>query len=71
MKVSKVFKIKERAKIEAIFQAFDLTNRVNVGNNYQGNPQSPGFGQATGTIAPNGVIVPRAFTGEFGVKFSF
>lgn len=68
---SKEFRFHERYKVELLFQAFDLTNRANFGGDYTGNIRSGNFGKPTGFITPNGVIVPRSFSGEFGAKFSF
>jgi Carboxypeptidase regulatory-like domain/TonB dependent receptor len=70
-RVSKQLKFGERAKLDLIFQAFDLTNRANFGATFQGNIKSPVFGQPNGFITPAGVIVPRSFSGEFGARFSF
>ena len=68
---SKSFKIKERTKIDFIFQAFDLTNRANFGSNYQGNIKSGQFQQPLGFITPSGVIVAHSFSGEAGFHLSF
>jgi hypothetical protein len=70
-RVSRMFKFGERAKLELIFQAFDITNRANFGASYQGNIRSTIFQQPTNFITANGVIVPRSFSGEFGARFSF
>ncbi len=68
---AKQFKIKERSNVEVFFQAFDLTDRANFGNNFNGNIQSGQFRQPVGFITPSGVIVPRSFSGEFGATFRF
>jgi hypothetical protein len=65
------FKIKDRAKLELFFQAFDLTNRANFGTSYGGNIRTSTFEQPTGFITASGVIVPKSFAGEFGARFSF
>ncbi|HYM06187.1 MAG TPA: carboxypeptidase regulatory-like domain-containing protein [Terriglobales bacterium] len=70
-RVSKTVKLGERARLELIFQAFDLTNRANFGNNYVGNIRSSQFMQPNGFITPSGVIVPRSFSGEIGAQFRF
>jgi len=70
-RMSKDIKFGERAKLKLIFQAFDLTNRANFGNNFDSNIRSGTFGKPTGFITPNGVIVPRSFSGEFGAQFTF
>jgi hypothetical protein len=70
-RVSRTFKFGEKARLELIFQAFDLTNRANFGGNYQGNIRSATFMQPTNFITGSGVIVPKSFSGEFGARFSF
>jgi carboxypeptidase family protein/TonB-dependent receptor-like protein len=70
-RLSKDIKFSERATLKLIFQAFDLTNRANFGNNFNGNINSPNFGKPLGFIAPSGVFVPRSFSGEFGAQFIF
>jgi hypothetical protein len=71
MRIGKIFKIYERAKIEVFFQAFDMTNRANFGTSYGGNIRTSTFQQPTGFITASGVIVPKSFAGEFGARFSF
>ena len=51
-RLSKVFKIGERNSIEAQFEVYNLTNKLNTGTNFQGNVQSPLFQQATGQATP-------------------
>src|SRR5262245_11699359 len=70
-RLSKDIKFSERAKMKLIFQAFDLTNRANFGNNFDGNIRSTTFGKPIDVITPSGVIVPRSFSGEFGAQFIF
>lgn len=67
----KIFNIKERAKLEVFFQAFDLTNRANFGTSYGGNIRTSTFQQPTGFITASNAVVPFSFTGEFGARFSF
>lgn len=68
---SKQLKFRERMVVDLFFQAFDLTDRANFGNTFSGNIRSGSFRQPTGFITPNGVIVPRSFSGEFGTTFRF
>jgi hypothetical protein len=68
---SKEIKFSESAKLKLIFQAFDLTNRANFGANFDGNIRSTTFGKPLDFITPNGVVVPRSFSGEFGAQFIF
>ncbi len=70
-RISKNFRIKERYTITALFQMFDLTNRANYGNNFSGDVRLSTYQQPVGFITPAGVIVPHAFSGELGVKFTF
>jgi hypothetical protein len=70
-RVSKTLKFGEKARLELIFQAFDLTNRANFGGTYGTSIRAANFMQPTGFVTPGGVIVPHSFSGEFGAKFSF
>jgi hypothetical protein len=70
-RLSKDIKFSESVKLKLIFQAFDLTNRANFGNAFNGNIRSTTFGKPTGFITPSGVFVPRSFSGEFGAQFIF
>ncbi len=70
-RVSKTVKLGEKPLLELVFQAFDLTNRANFGNNFVSNVRSPQFGKPNGFITPSGVLVPRSFGGEFGAQFRF
>ncbi len=70
-RVSRAFNFGEKAKLELIFQAFDLTNHANFGSQYQTSIRASNFAQPTGFIGGTGVIVPKSFSGEFGAKFSF
>jgi len=68
---SKLIRFRERASLEFIFQAFDLTNRANFGGNYQSNIRSSAFGNPTGFITPSSVVIPQFFAGEAGFTFRF
>lgn len=70
-KLAKNFKIGERARIQIVAQAFNLTNRANYGNNFGGNISSSEFGHPIGFIAPNATFIPRSIWGEMGVHFTF
>ena len=65
------FNIKEKAKLEIFFQAFDLTNRANFGSSYGTNIRASTFETPTAFIANSSAIIPKSFTGEFGARFSF
>ena len=71
MRVTKNFKIKERANLQAIFQVFDLTNRANFGNNFNTDVRQTNFATPSNFITPSGVTVPHSLSAEIGVRFSF
>ncbi len=71
LRVSKVFTIKERHKVELLCQMFDLTNRANFGNNYTTSVQSKNFGKPSGFLSTSGSIVPHAFLAEVGFQYRF
>lgn len=72
-RVSKQINFGERANVKLLFQGFDITNRANFGNNFDGNVKhfGSGFGQPLGYITPAGTIVPKSFRAEFGAEFTF
>lgn len=70
-RVSKDIKFGEKRVLNVFFQAFDMTNRANYGNNFTGNIRSGTFGKPNAFITPSGVIVPRSFSGELGATFRF
>jgi hypothetical protein len=70
-RVTKNFRIRERANLQAIFQVFDLTNRANFGNNFVTDVRLPTFGTPSNFITPSGVTVPHSLSAEFGIRFTF
>jgi hypothetical protein len=62
---------KERYNVQLFFQAFNLTNRADFGNDYHNTPNSAALMQPQGFINPSSVSIPRSFNGEFGFRFSF
>ncbi|HYL09742.1 MAG TPA: TonB-dependent receptor, partial [Candidatus Acidoferrales bacterium] len=80
-RVTKLIKFGERSNLKLIFQAFDLTNRANYGNNYDGNVKNSlaangsTFGTALGYIGCNANgcnrTIPISFRAEFGGQFTF
>ena len=70
-RVTKNFKIRERANLQAIFQVFDLTNRANFGNNFVTDVRDPKFGTPSDFITPSGVTVPHSLSAEVGIRFTF
>ncbi len=65
--------IHDRYNIQLFYQAFNMTNRANYGPNYDVNVSdaATSFLKPLGFINPSSTVVPRSFTGEFGVRFSF
>lgn len=70
-RVAKNIKLGEGRNLQLAFQGFNLFNHANYGNNFDNVQQSPTFGKALGFINPTSSTLPRAFTGEFGARFSF
>ncbi len=90
-RLAKNIKVGEGRNLQLIFQAFNLFNHANYGNNFGStnnslsigpDPSSPGnqiqtstpsttFGNPVGFINPSSSLLPRAFTAEFGARFSF
>lgn len=70
-RVTKNFKIHERANLQAIFQVFDLTNRANFGNNFVTDVRQTNFATPSNFITPSAVTVPHSLSAELGIRFSF
>jgi hypothetical protein len=70
-RVTKNFKIRERANLQAIFQVFDLTNRANFGNNFVTDIRQANFATPSNFITPSSVTVPHSLSAEIGVRFTF
>jgi hypothetical protein len=70
-RVTKNFKIRERANLQAIFQVFDLTNRANFGNNFVTDVRQANYATPSNFITPSGVTVPHSLSAEVGLRFSF
>jgi len=77
-RLSKNFKIGEKANLQIMAQAFNLTNRANYGNDVNTNVTGvdattgkPNFGTPAGFINPTSTNIPRSLAGEFGFRFSF
>jgi hypothetical protein len=71
MRLAKNIKVREGWNLQLMFQAFNLTNHANYGNNFGGTVGLASFGKPLGFINPTSSLLPRAFTGEFGAKFTF
>jgi hypothetical protein len=70
-RLTKNIKFREKGNLQLMFQAFNLTNHANYGNNFDGTEGLASFGHPLGFINPTSSTLPRAFTGEFGARFSF
>jgi hypothetical protein len=91
-RLAKNIKLGESRNLQLIFQAFNLFNHANYGNNFGfttnsfktiANPSAcptcklqvstpdPTFSNPVGFINPSSSTLPRAFTAEFGARFSF
>lgn len=71
MRLTKNVKMGENRNLQLMFQAFNLTNHANYGNDFGGTVGLPSFGHPLGFINPTSSTLPRSFTGEFGARFSF
>jgi hypothetical protein len=76
-RVAKNIKLGETRNLQLAFQAFNLTNHSNYGNNFNNVVDAtnaagtPTFGHAAGFINPTSSLLPRSFQGEFGARFTF
>jgi len=70
-RLSKNIKIGEKANLQIMAQAFNLTNRANYGNDVTTNVRNSTFGTPAGFINPTSTNIPRSLAGEFGFRFSF
>ena len=71
-RLAKSFKFGERANVQIIAEAFNLTNRANYGNNFGKSIGSQAtFDHPVGFISPSSTIIPRATWGEMGARFTF
>jgi hypothetical protein len=71
MRLAKNLKLGEGRNLQLAFQAFNLTNHANYGNDFGANVSAKTFGHPLGFINPTSSTLPRAFIGEFGARFSF
>lgn len=91
-RLAKNIKMGENRNLQLIFQAFNLFNHANYGNNFgfttnefstvpdtarcatckkQISTADSTFSNAVGFINPSSSLLPRAFTAEFGARFTF
>jgi hypothetical protein len=71
VRLAKNIKLGEGRNLQLAFQGFNLFNHANYGNNFDNVVQSKTFGKAIGFINPTSSLLPRAFTAEFGARFTF
>ena len=72
LRLSKNVSFGDRMKLQFVAQAFNLTNRANYGNDFNGNIASQStFGHPAGFLAPSSTVIPRSLWSEFGVRFTF
>lgn len=90
-RLAKNIKLGESRNLQLIFQAFNLFNHANYGNDFGANTSSLSiqdptlpknqqvqistpdstFKNPVGFINPSSSLLPRAFTAEFGARFTF
>jgi hypothetical protein len=70
-RLAKNIKLGEGRNLQLAFQGFNLFNHANYGNNFDNVVQSSTFSKAVGFINPTSSLLPRAFTAEFGARFTF
>jgi outer membrane receptor protein involved in Fe transport len=71
VRLAKNIKLGEGRNLQLAWQAFNLFNHANYGNNFDNVVQSTTFAKAIGFINPTSSLLPRAFTAEFGARFTF
>lgn len=71
IRLAKNIKFAERYRLQLAFQAFNLTNHANYGNNFDNVVEDATFGKAVGFINPTSTTLARSFQGEFGARFTF
>ena len=71
MRVAKNIRVREGWNLQLIFQGFNITNKTNFGSNFHNTNTAPAFLTPEGFINPSSSFTPRAFVGEFGVRFTF
>jgi hypothetical protein len=71
VRLAKNIKLGEGRNLQLAWQGFNLFNHANYGNNFDTVVDSSTFGKAIGFINPTSSTLPRAFTAEFGARFTF
>jgi hypothetical protein len=70
-RLAKNIKLGEHRNLQLAFQAFNLFNHANYGNNFDTTVQDGTFAKAVGFNNPTSSTLPRSFTAEFGARFTF
>jgi hypothetical protein len=74
VRLAKNIRLGEGRNLQLAFQGFNLFNHANYGNNFDTTVQDAAtntFARAIGFINPTSSVLPRAFTAEFGARFTF
>jgi hypothetical protein len=74
VRLAKNIKLGEGRNLQLAFQGFNLFNHANYGNNFDTTVQDAStnqFARPIGFINPTSSVLPRAFTAEFGARFTF
>jgi len=71
VRLAKNIKLGEQRRLQLAWQAFNLFNHANYGNNFDNVVQDATFARPIGFINPTSSVLPRAFTAEFGARFTF
>ena len=71
VRLAKNIKLGEGRNLQLAWQAFNLFNHANYGNNFDTVVQDATFGKAIGFINPTSTVLPRSFNTEFGARFTF
>jgi hypothetical protein len=73
VRVSKFFKFKENMKLGLFFEAFNVFNTGNYGNQFQNTTGEPDFGKPINFFGATGFSEPLGipFQAQLGVRFSF
>jgi len=71
-RLAKNIRLGEHRNLQLAFQAFNLFNHANYGYNFDNLVENTGtFARPVGFINPTSSVLPRAFTAEFGARFTF
>jgi hypothetical protein len=72
MRLAKSFKFGDKANLQLVAEAYNLTNRANYGNNIEATiSDQADFGKPAGFFAPSATTIPRSVWGQFGFRLSF